>query len=72
MIERYVSDYNERLRALTAGYPRHLLLLRTEELDLAATRDDISEFLGLPVTREKLRLNLGTMTDHPSADELYF
>lgn len=73
LIRRYVAEYNARLQALAALNPRRLLLLRTEDLDLPATRDAISEFLGLPVTRQGIRLNNhGTIDDTPSADDLYF
>jgi hypothetical protein len=72
LIRRYVVEYNERLHALAARLSDRMLLLRTEELDLAATRRRISEFVGLPVGLSEMRLNVRRQTDSPSADDHYF
>ena len=69
---RYVTEYNERLETLAARMPERVLLLRTEDLDLPATRRRISEFLDMTVGLSALRLNVDTDSDAPSADELYF
>ena len=68
LIRRYVSEYNDRLRGLAAHSPERILLLRTEELDDAATRQRISKFLGLPVGAEPLRLNTKSVTDAQSTE----
>ncbi len=65
-------EYNARLQALAERLPDRILLLRTEELDLPATRQKISEFVRLPVGLSKVRLNVCTQMATPSEDDLYF
>jgi hypothetical protein len=73
LLRRYVTEYNERLHALAALYAQRMLLLRTEDLDLPSTREGMSDFLGLPVSKTVIRLNnKGTITDIPSEDDAYF
>jgi hypothetical protein len=63
IIRRYVAEYNERVRAMAAREPRRFLLLRTEELDDLAARQKIEAFVGLPVTKAPIRLNVGSADD---------
>jgi hypothetical protein len=72
LVRRYVVEYNERLHALAARLPDRVLLLQTEELDRKATRRRIADFVGLPVGSTHVRLNVGTQSDVPSTDDLYF
>jgi hypothetical protein len=72
LVRRYVREYNERLHALAARLPDRVLLLRTEELDLPKTREELSRFIGLPVSLEPRRLNIGVDSDSSSVDDIYF
>jgi hypothetical protein len=69
LIRRYVTEYNEHLRSLAALFPNRMLLLRTEDLDVVATREAISDFVGSPLSASIVRLNVGTIT---TSDDLYF
>ncbi|MBV8652070.1 MAG: hypothetical protein JO255_11430 [Alphaproteobacteria bacterium] len=60
-IRRYITEYNARLKSYAERLPSRFLLVRTEELDAWATRTRISEFLGMPITMESVRLNVRTI-----------
>jgi len=59
MIRRYVTDYNNRLKALAERMPERMLLLRTEELSEPSTLREISQFLGLRIAEVPIHRNLG-------------
>ena len=63
LYRRRIIDYKERMDALAARHPGRVLLLRTEELDEAATRTKIADFTGVPVTTSHIRLNAGNAND---------
>lgn len=66
-LTRYVTEYNERMRALAAREPGRVLLLRTEELDDPATRRRMGDFLGVEVGAAPVRLNIQTTSDSHAA-----
>ena len=59
MIRRYVTDYNNRLKALAEQMPERMLLLSTEELSEPSTLREISQFLGVRVADVPIHRNLG-------------
>jgi Sulfotransferase domain len=59
LIRRYVTDYNNRLKALAQRMPERMLLLRTEELSEPSTLREISKFLGLRIVEVPIHRNLG-------------
>ena len=58
-MRRYVTDYNNRLKALAERMPERMLLLRTEELSEPSTLREISQFLGLRIAEVPIHRNLG-------------
>jgi len=63
IIRRYVIEYHQRMTALAEAHPGRILLLQTEELDEPEARAKIESFIGLPVTRAAIRLNVGNADD---------
>jgi hypothetical protein len=63
MIERYVREYNETLASLAHGFAGRLLLVRTEDMSDPATVEQLSRFLGKPVTMPSRALNAGGTSD---------
>jgi hypothetical protein len=59
MIRRYVTDYNDRLKALAERMPERILLVRTEDLSEPSTLREISKFLDLRITEAPIHRNLG-------------
>jgi len=72
LIKRYVSEYNARLHQMAAQMPKRVLLLRTEELDDAATRQKISEFVDRPIANSAVRLNVGTIAHSAEGGEAFW
>ena len=64
LIRRYLTDYNNRLKALAERMPERILLLRTEELSAPSTLRAISQFLGLRIAEVPIHRNLGRMEDN--------
>jgi hypothetical protein len=64
MIRRYITDYNDRLKALAQRMPERMALLRTEELSEPSTLRQISQFLGLRITDVPIHRNLGRREDN--------
>jgi hypothetical protein len=71
MIRRYVSEYNNRLRAFAERMPERMLLLRTEGLSELSTLRQISQFLGARVTEVPIHCNLGRR-DSNAGSEFWF
>jgi hypothetical protein len=63
LIRRYVTDYNNRLKALAERMPERMLLLRTEELSEPSMLRKISQFLGLRIAEVPIHRNLGRKED---------
>jgi hypothetical protein len=59
LIRRYVTDYNNRLKALAERMPERMLLLRTEELSESSTARKVSQFIGLRVAEVPVHRNIG-------------
>jgi hypothetical protein len=68
LIRRYVSEYNDRLAAVTRRLPDRVLLLRTEELNRPATQQRIFEFAGVQGRITKLKLNVRDVSEGRHAD----
>lgn len=72
LIKRYVAEYNERLHRIAAERPKRALLLRTEELDDAATRTKIADFLERPIAASAVRLNVGTIAHSAEGGDAFW
>jgi hypothetical protein len=63
LIERYVTEYNQKLHEAAAKYGQRMLLLRTEELGEPATIARLSAFLGVSLSMPPAAMNVGGTTD---------
>jgi hypothetical protein len=68
LIRRYVGEYNDRLAAVAQHLPDRTLLLRTEELNRAATQKRIFEFADVQGRFVKLNLNVRDFSEGRHAD----
>jgi hypothetical protein len=67
LVGRYVTDYNNRLKALAERMPERMLLLRTEELREPSTLREISQFLSLRIAEVPIHRNLGRKESNPES-----
>jgi hypothetical protein len=68
LIRRYVSDYNEQLRALAAQAPDRIMLARTEDLNDPDLQVAIFHFIGARGRTAAADRNVRTTTDGRSLD----
>lgn len=63
MITRYVTEYNQSLRALQSPQPQRVLLIRTEALNDPQTATQMRELVGVDVSMPAKSLNVGNDTE---------
>jgi hypothetical protein len=63
LIERYVREYNDRLRKFAKLWPETILLVRTEELSDSAIQNRIFDFVGLQGHIMQTTLNASTVLE---------
>ena len=71
LITRYVQEYNEKLHSIAARTPEKVLLMRTEELNIAAVQSTIFQFVGLSGQVIQSERNVGTTIDGRSPSLKY-
>jgi hypothetical protein len=70
LIRRYVSEYNEKMRAAASEFGERMLIVRTEEMSTPEAVARMSQFVGYQI-KMPAALNVGT-TDDSDKKELTF